>query len=57
MEKGVITKQIRESLKIICLEISERHEIHFLEIGYEPDYVYFLLQMYPQWKYLRSREI
>jgi len=42
--KGVITKQIGESLKIICLEISERYEIHFLEIGYEPDYVHFLVQ-------------
>jgi len=32
--KSVITKEIGESLKDICLNISERYEIHFVEIGY-----------------------
>lgn len=45
--RGVITEQIGESLKNICLEISERYEIHFLEIGYEQDHVHFLVQSVP----------
>ena len=40
--KAVITPEIGESLKDICFGISERHEIHFIEIGYEPDHVHFL---------------
>ena len=42
--KSVITKEIGESLKEICLQISERYEIHFVEIGYESDHVHFLVQ-------------
>lgn len=45
--KEVITKEIGESLKEICLEISERYEIHFVEIGYESDHVHFLVQSVP----------
>jgi len=29
------------------MEISERYEINFIEIGYEPDHVHFLLQSIP----------
>jgi putative transposase len=46
--KSVITKEIGESLKEICLQISERYEIHFVEIGYEPDHVHFLVQSVPK---------
>lgn len=45
--KKVITTQIGESLKEICLEISERYEIHFVEVGYESDHVHFLVQSVP----------
>ena len=41
--REVITSEIGESLKEICLQISERYEIHFIEIGYEPDHVHFLV--------------
>ena len=34
-------------MKKICIEISERYEINFVEIGYEPDHVYFLVQSVP----------
>ena len=37
--KGVITEEIGESLQEICMEISERYENHFVEIGYETDHV------------------
>ena len=46
--KSVITKEIGESLKDICLNISERYEIHFVEIGYESDHVHFLVQSVPK---------
>ena len=42
--RKAITQEIGESLKKICLGISERYEINFLEIGYESDHVHFLLQ-------------
>ena len=45
--KGVITKIVGESLKDICLEISERYEINFIEIGYESNHVHFLVQSVP----------
>ncbi len=45
--KKVITRQIGKSLKEICLEISERYEIHLVEVGYESDHVHFLVQSVP----------
>ncbi len=42
--RKVITVEIGESLKEICFEISERYEVHFIEIGYEPDHVQYLVQ-------------
>jgi len=35
-------------LKQICIEISERYEIHFVEIGYEGDHLHFLIQSVPK---------
>ncbi|HRU63899.1 MAG TPA: IS200/IS605 family transposase [Paludibacteraceae bacterium] len=45
--KKMITESIGNSLKCICMEISERYEINFIEIGYEEDDVHFLLQSVP----------
>jgi len=45
--KSVITKEIGYSLTQICLGISERYDIHFLEIGHESDHVHFLIQSVP----------
>ena len=45
--KDIITIEIGETLKEICLQISERYEIHFVEIGYESDDVHFLVQSVP----------
>ena len=47
--KAVITKSIGEGFKDICLEISERYEVHFIEIGYEPNHVHFLVQSVPNY--------
>jgi putative transposase len=45
--KKVITEEIGECLKEICVEICERYEINFVEIGYEEDHVHFLIQSVP----------
>jgi len=47
--KKVITNEIGESLKEVCIEISERYEVQFLEIGYESDHVHFLVQSVPSY--------
>jgi len=47
--KSVIDKEIGEGLKQICLEISERYEVHFIEIGYESNHVHFLVQSVPNY--------
>ena len=46
--KDILTDEIGESLKDICLQISERYEIHFIEIGNESDHVHFLVQSVPK---------
>jgi REP element-mobilizing transposase RayT len=45
--RSVITEEIGESLQAICIEMSERYEINFVEIGYESDHVHFLVQSVP----------
>ncbi len=47
--KSVITKEIGDGLKEICLDISERYEVHFIEIGYESNHVHFLVQSVPSY--------
>ena len=43
----VFTKEVDNSLKNICLEISKRFEIEFIEIGTDNDHVHFLIQSVP----------
>jgi len=43
------SKEIDEELKNICLEISNRYEIDFLEIGADKDHVHFLVQSVPSY--------
>jgi len=45
--KSVITEEIGLSLQSIFIEISERYEVNFIEIGYESDHVHFLVQSVP----------
>jgi REP element-mobilizing transposase RayT len=47
--KTVITEEIGEGLKQICLDISDRYEVHFIEIGHEPYHVHFLVQSVPSY--------
>ena len=43
----VFSKKVDEGLKNICLEISKRYDIFFLEIGVDKDHVHFLIQSVP----------
>ena len=43
----VITDEVDAVLKDICIEISKRFEIRFLEIGTEGDHVHYLIQSVP----------
>ena len=45
--RKVFTKEVENTLKDICLEISARYEIHFVEIGSDEDHVHFLIQSVP----------
>ena len=47
--KVVFNDKIDETLKEICLEISKRYEISFLEIGTDRDHVHFLIQSVPKY--------
>lgn len=45
----VFDSEVDAALKDVCLEIAERYEIRFLEIGTDGDYVHFLLQSVPSY--------
>ena len=43
----VFSEEVDKTLKEVCLAISERFEIYFLEIGTDEDHVHFLIQSVP----------
>src|ERR671927_846346 len=43
----VFSPDVAQKLKEVCVEISKRHEITFLEIGTDKDHVHFLVQSVP----------
>ena len=45
--KKIFDKEADKTLKEVCLEISDRYEIHFVEIGNDSDHVHFLVQSVP----------
>ena len=45
----VFSEDVDLTLKEICLEISKRYEIHFLEIGTDKDHVHFFVQSIPKY--------
>jgi len=45
--KKIISVGISSKIKDICIEISERYEIHFIEIGTDKDHLHFLIQSVP----------
>ncbi|EDR5597243.1 IS200/IS605 family transposase, partial [Salmonella enterica subsp. diarizonae] len=64
--RAVFDDRIDFILKTICLEIQERYQMKFLEIGTDKDHVHFLVQSIPTYsvtkivtiiKSLTAREI
>lgn len=47
--KAVLTETVSTELCKICLEISERYDIHFIEIGTDNNHVHFLIQSVPMY--------
>ena len=45
--RKVLTRDVEETLKQVCIGISQRYEIVFLEIGSDEDHVHFLIQSIP----------
>ena len=47
--KVVFSEEVDNELKEVCLEISKRYELAFLEIGTDQDHVHFLVQSVPSY--------
>jgi len=47
--KVVFSQEVDNTLKEVCIEISKRYEIHFLEIGTDTNHVHFLVQSVPMY--------
>jgi putative transposase len=45
--RSVFSKDVDITLKNVCIEISKRYEIYFLEIGTDKNHVHFLIQSTP----------
>jgi len=45
--RAVASADVNKVLRDVCLEIAERYEITFLEIGTDRDHVHFLVQTIP----------
>ena len=45
----VFSEEVDRKLKDVCLEIEDRYEIKFIEIGTERDHVHFLVQSVPMY--------
>ena len=43
----IFSKEVDNTMKEICLEISKRYEVEFIEIGTDKDHVHFLVQSVP----------
>ena len=64
--RAVFDEAVDAELKSVCLEIEERYQVKFLEIGTDKDHVHFLVQSVPMYsvtkivtiiKSLTAREI
>lgn len=51
--RAVFDDRVDEVLKEVCLEIAERYQVKFLEIGTDKDHVHFLVQSVPTYSVTR----
>lgn len=47
--RAIFSENVDQVLKEVCLDISQRYEIIFLEIGADKDHVHFLVQSVPMY--------
>jgi putative transposase len=52
--RAVIDAAVDKGLKDICLEIEQRYDVKFLEVGTDKDHVYFLVQSIPIYSVCRD---
>jgi REP element-mobilizing transposase RayT len=45
--RKVLTKEVAKTLKNICLEIEQRYELKYIEVGVDNNYVHFMIQGLP----------
>jgi len=45
----VIDEKVNQVLKEVCLDLADRYQIEFLEIGTDKDHVHFLVQSVPSY--------
>jgi putative transposase len=45
--RAVIDEKVDQVLKEVCLDIADRYQVEFLEIGTDQDHVHFLVQSVP----------
>jgi REP element-mobilizing transposase RayT len=47
--RAVIDEKVDQVVKDVCLEIAQRYQIEFLEIGTDKDHMHFLVQSVPSY--------
>ena len=47
--RAVIDEKVDQVLKDVCLDIADRYQVEFLEIGTDKDHVHFLVQSVPSY--------
>lgn len=47
--RAVIDEKVDQVLKEVCLDIADRYQVEFLEIGTDKDHVHFLVQSVPSY--------
>ena len=55
--KAIFGEDVDKELRDICLEIAQRYEIIFLEIGVDRDHAHFLVQSVPTYRPKRIVQI
>ena len=48
--RKIFTDEVDKVLRDVCIDISERYEINFVEIGTDTDHVHFLIQSVPTYQ-------
>jgi putative transposase len=51
--RAVFDRHVDEVLKEVCLDIEQRYQVKFLEIGTDKDHVHFLVQSVPTYSVTR----